>query len=72
MSTELFDQLEKKVTNALETIEMLRMEVEELREENQKLVNARQQGESRLSNILSRFSQVEESTSSSQPSHENA
>lgn len=64
MSTELFDQLEQKVSHALETIELLRMEVEELRDENQKLKGDRDNGESRLNDILSRFSQLEQSASS--------
>lgn len=64
MSTELFDQLEQKVSHALETIELLRMEVEELRDENQKLKGDRDNGESRLNDILSRFSQLEQSSSS--------
>lgn len=68
MSTELFDQLEKKVSNALDTIEMLRMEVEELRSENQKLKSERDNDESRLNTILSRFSSLEEQ----QPSDSNA
>ncbi|MGJ8514932.1 cell division protein ZapB [Carnimonas bestiolae] len=64
MSTELFDQLEQKVSHALETIEMLRLEVEELRDENQKLKGDRDNGASRLNDILARFSQLEQSSSS--------
>ncbi|MCO7233405.1 MULTISPECIES: cell division protein ZapB [unclassified Cobetia] len=37
MSTELFTQLEQKVGQAIDSIEMLKMEVEELKEENQRL-----------------------------------
>ena len=33
MSLELFNQLEQKVQNAVETIEMLKMEAEELRDD---------------------------------------
>lgn len=62
MSTELFDQLEKKVSHALETIELLRLEVEELRDENQKLKGDRDSGESRLNDILARFAQLEQSS----------
>ncbi|TVU68309.1 MULTISPECIES: cell division protein ZapB [Cobetia] len=46
MSTELFTQLEQKVGQAIDTIEMLKMEVDELKEENQRLSEAKNgQGE---------------------------
>ncbi|WP_176503588.1 cell division protein ZapB [Cobetia sp. 5-11-6-3] len=46
MSTELFTQLEQKVGQAIDSIEMLKMEVDELKEENQRLSDAKQgQGE---------------------------
>ncbi|HAR06946.1 MAG: septal ring assembly protein ZapB [Cobetia sp.] len=41
MSTELFTQLEQKVGQAIDSIEMLKMEVEELKEENQRLTEAK-------------------------------
>jgi cell division protein ZapB len=40
MSTELFTQLEQKVGQAIDTIEMLMMVVDELKEENQRLSEA--------------------------------
>jgi len=70
MSTELFDQLEKKVTHALETIDKLRSEVEELRTENETLKSSRHENETRLSSLLSRFSEVEVNTSSSESSEQ--
>ncbi|OHV10900.1 cell division protein ZapB [Kushneria phosphatilytica] len=59
MSTELFDQLEQRVHNALETIEMQRMELDELRQENEQLKQQQQQWEGRLNSILSRFRELE-------------
>lgn len=54
MSSELFDQLEKKVSQAVDTIEMLQLEVEELRQDNQRLKDERQQWEGRLNRIIDR------------------
>lgn len=59
MSTELFDQLEKKVNQAVETIEMLQMEVDELRQDNQRLKDERQQWESRLGRIVEQLGSLE-------------
>ncbi|WP_106478981.1 cell division protein ZapB [Phytohalomonas tamaricis] len=64
MSLELFDQLESKVHNAVETIEMMRMELDELRQENEHLKNERQQWESRLNGVLARFKELDENPSS--------
>ena len=63
MSNELFDKLEQKVSTAVDTIEMLRMEVEELRQENEQLKNERTQWESRLNGILARFSDLTDDAS---------
>src|SRR5690606_35791982 len=48
MSMELFNQLEQKVTSAVEALELLKMEAEELREENARLKQEREEWERRL------------------------
>ncbi|RKR04484.1 cell division protein ZapB [Kushneria sinocarnis] len=63
MSTELFDQLEQRVHNALETIEMQRMELDELRQENEQLKQQQQQWEGRVNSILSRFRELDDQSS---------
>lgn len=62
MSNELFEQLEQRVNSAVDTIEMQRMELEELRQENERLKNERQQWESRLSGLLERFRELDANT----------
>lgn len=62
MSNELFEQLEQRVNSAVETIEMQRMELDELRQENERLKNERQQWESRLGGLLERFRELDAST----------
>ncbi|GGX97795.1 hypothetical protein GCM10007160_26770 [Litchfieldella qijiaojingensis] len=64
MSTELFNQLEQKVTNAVEAIEMLKMEAEELREENARLKQEHDEWERRLNGLLSKFQELEGSDAS--------
>lgn len=58
MSTELFDQLEQKITQAIETIELLQMEVDELRQDNQRLKSEREQWEGRLGKLVAQFSSL--------------
>ncbi|WP_280567764.1 cell division protein ZapB [Chromohalobacter sp. 296-RDG] len=60
MSLELFNQLEQKVQNAVETIEMLKMEAEELREENTRLKQERDEWERRLNGLLGKFQDLED------------
>ncbi|WP_048306320.1 cell division protein ZapB [Halomonas sp. PR-M31] len=64
MSIELFNQLEQKVTNAVESLEMLKMESEELREENARLKQEHQEWERRLNGLLEKFRELESSESS--------
>ncbi|CAM3383112.1 MULTISPECIES: cell division protein ZapB [Halomonas] len=64
MSNELFNQLEQKVTSAVEALELMRMEAEELREENARLKQEREEWERRLSALLGKFDEVETTTSS--------
>ena len=59
MSIELFNQLEQKVSSAVEALELMRMEAEELREENARLKQERQEWERRLSALLGKFEEVE-------------
>lgn len=64
MSIELFNQLEQKVSNAVESLEMLKMEAEELREENSRLKQEHQEWERRLSGLLDKFRELESSETS--------
>ncbi|HET8791460.1 MAG TPA: cell division protein ZapB [Modicisalibacter sp.] len=64
MSIELFNQLEQKVTNAVESLEMLKMEADELREENARLKQEHQEWERRLSGLLEKFRELEGSENS--------
>ena len=64
MSIELFNQLEQKVSSAVEALELMRMEAEELREENARLKQERQEWERRLSALLGKFEEVETTATS--------
>ena len=46
MSLELFNQLEQKVTDTVEALEMMKLENEELRNENAQLKQEREEWES--------------------------
>lgn len=59
MSNELLNQLEQKVTSAVEALELLKMEAEELREENGRLKQEREEWERRLTTLLGKFDEVE-------------
>ncbi|MBZ9558182.1 MULTISPECIES: cell division protein ZapB [Modicisalibacter] len=65
MSSELFNQLEQKVTNAVESLEMLKMEAEELREENARLKQEHDEWERRLSALLEKFRELESNETAS-------
>ncbi|WP_168014034.1 cell division protein ZapB [Halomonas salinarum] len=64
MSIELFNQLEQQVNNAVEAIEMLKMEAEELREENARLKQEHDEWEQRLSGLVTKFQALETGDSS--------
>ncbi len=66
MSIELFNQLEQKVTSAVEALELMKMEAEELREENARLKQEREEWERRLSSLLGKFDDVETATPAEQ------
>ncbi|MDT8895099.1 cell division protein ZapB [Halomonas sp. I1] len=65
MSIELFNQLEQKVSSAVEALELMKMEAEELREENARLKQEREEWERRLSALLGKFDDIETDDSSS-------
>ncbi|WP_027965988.1 cell division protein ZapB [Halomonas halocynthiae] len=69
MSIEIFNQLEQKVTSAVEALELMKMEVEELREENTRLKQAQEDWNQRLTSLLGKLNEVD--LGSSAPSHEN-
>lgn len=64
MSIELFNQLEQQVNNAVEAIEMLKMEAEELREENTRLKQEHDEWEQRLNGLLTKFQALDTSDGS--------
>ncbi|GED23469.1 cell division protein ZapB [Halomonas halmophila] len=70
MSNELFNQLEQKVSSAVEALELMKMEAEELREENTRLKQEREEWERRLSALLGKFDDVDTGSSSAQASSE--
>ncbi len=59
MSIELFNRLEQKVTSAVEALELLKMEAEELREENSRLKQEREEWERRLTAVLGKLDEIE-------------
>ncbi|MFY0989337.1 cell division protein ZapB [Halomonas sp. C05BenzN] len=59
MSIELFNRLEQKVASAVEALELLKMEAEELREENSRLKQEREEWERRLNDLLGKFDDVD-------------
>lgn len=59
MSIELFNRLEEKVASAVEALELLKLEAEELREENSRLKQEREEWERRLSTLLGKFDGVD-------------
>ncbi|MEA2118605.1 cell division protein ZapB [Halovibrio sp. HP20-50] len=62
MSLELFNQLEQKVTDTVDALEMMKLENEELRDENAKLKGEREEWERRLNGLLSKFDTIDASS----------
>ena len=60
MSNDLLKQLEEKINSAIETIELSRMEITELKERNDELENRYVDWEERLSALIEKFEQLEE------------
>ena len=59
MSLELLNQLEQKVDNTIETIELLRLQIEELEEENTALKAEHEKWRHDLIDLISRFDDVD-------------
>ncbi|PCF94481.1 cell division protein ZapB [Vreelandella nigrificans] len=62
MSLELFNQLEQKVTDTVEAMEMMKLENEELQSENAQLKQEREEWERRLQSVLSKFDGMDNSS----------
>ena len=60
MSNDLLKQLEGKINVAIETIELSRMEITELKEQNDELENRYVDWEDRLSALIEKFEQLED------------
>jgi len=63
MSNDLLKQLEGKINAAIETIELSRMEITELKEQNEELENRYVDWEDRLSALIEKFEQLEDGES---------
>ncbi len=79
MSSELLQKLEDKIDNALETIELLRLQNEELEdkyakllEENSSLQNKHTAWEQNLSNMLEKLDAIEPKTQVQKVEYEEA
>ena len=61
MANDLLKKLEDKINEAIETIELSRMEVSDLKEQNEELENRYADWETRLSTLIEKFEQLENS-----------
>ena len=61
MANDLLKKLEEKINEAIETIELSRMEVSDLKEQNDELENRYSDWETRLSTLIEKFEQLEDS-----------
>ena len=61
MANDLLRNLEEKIDEAIETIELSRMEVSDLKEQNEELENRYSDWETRLSTLIEKFEQLEDS-----------
>ncbi|MFK7160169.1 cell division protein ZapB [Marinospirillum sp. MEB164] len=59
MSLDLLSQLEAKVQTTLDNLDMLRLEMDELKEENAQLKAEKQAWEEKLGLLLGKFSELE-------------
>ena len=60
MANDLLKKLEEKIDEAIETIELSRMEVTDLKEQNEELENRYADWETRLSTLIEKFEQLED------------
>jgi len=60
MANDLLKNLEEKINSAIETIELSRIEVSDLREQNEELENRYADWETRLSTLIEKFEQLED------------
>ncbi len=60
MAKDLLNKLEEKINEAIETIELSRMEVTDLKEQNDELENRYADWETRLSTLIEKFEQLED------------
>ena len=61
MANDLLKKLEEKINEAIETIELSRMEVNDLKEQNEELENRYADWETKLSTLIEKFEQLEDS-----------
>ena len=61
MANDLLKKLEEKINEAIETIELSRMEVTDLKDQNEELENRYADWETRLSTLIEKFEQLEDS-----------
>ena len=61
MANDLLKKLEEKINEAIETIELSRIEVSDLKEQNEELENRYADWETRLSTLIEKFEQLEDS-----------
>ena len=64
MANDLLKKLEEKINEAIETIELSRMEVSDLKEQNEELENRYADWETKLSTLIEKFEQLEDSEDS--------
>ena len=60
MANDLLKKLEEKINEAIETIELSRMEVTDLKEQNEELESRYADWETRLSTLIEKFEQLED------------
>lgn len=65
MTTNLLQKLEEKIANALDTIELMRLQIDALEQENTKLKTEQDKWHRDLKALLSRFEQIESSSHAS-------
>ena len=61
MANDLLKKLEEKINEAIDTIELSRMEVTDLKQQNEELENRYADWETRLSTLIEKFEQLEDS-----------